>query len=81
LLCIDEAIEATKEKWWEAENKSRCDVRLGDVSIAAPSRGAMMTGEGHFNCFRAAFLLPLLLLQWNGWIVGRRFLLRAGAAP
>jgi hypothetical protein len=41
----------------------------------------MMTEEGHFNCFRAAFLLPLLLLQWNGWIVGRRLLLRAKAAP
>ena len=28
----------------------------------------------------SAFSLPLSLLQWNGWVVGRRFLLRARAA-
>jgi len=33
-----------------------------------------------FSKADAVFLLPLSLLRWNGRVVGRRFLLRTGAA-
>ena len=65
----------------KAESESILALAMRTVSRRhSPGSRLPLTRILLFSKADAVFLLPLSLLRWNGRVVGRRFLLRTGAA-